>query len=269
MAPIKNTDSLTVDIKGNCNIEVDEGFQSPSTSTSGRRCEDLASRAGPEVELGDISSCSTSDNDSQPEAGAHAVFDVENDETWSERCSQSDNESSNRERDQMEYQAETLAEFIVYTIIGKKNGGTDDKVEQTLLRCVRTMMQKHEILLKGMMRRLDITRESGYVSFFAVANELFEGERQIVTWGRIVALYAFGGQLSLYCKENNMEDFCVKIATFMGKYASNIVVPYVRSVGGWTKICEEFPVEDLENKEWLYLVWAAIGVGLTSLFASH
>ncbi|KAG7167782.1 uncharacterized protein LOC121867952 [Homarus americanus] len=274
MAPIENKDSLTVGLKGNCDIDTDEGFHSPSVSAPGLRCEDLASRAGTETEVGDsTSSCSTSDNDSQPEAGAHAVSDVENDETRPERCSQSDNESSNRERDQMEYQAETLAEFIVYTIIGKKNGRTDDKVEQTLLRCVRTMMQKHEILLKGMMRRLDITMETGYVSFVAVANELFEGDRQVITWGRIVALYAFGGQLALYCKEKNMEDFCVKIAMFMGKYASNVVVPYVRSVGGWKKICEEFPVEDdLENKAWRYLTWTAIGLGLAataSFFTSH
>ncbi|XP_042864666.1 bcl-2-related ovarian killer protein-like [Penaeus japonicus] len=253
-------------------VEADEGFDSPSVVRAGggeakeqRRPSRSASRSGSDPEVASQSSrsnCSVSDSDSQPDSGTQALSDVED-----------ELRRSPRDKDGVEAKAETLAECIVFSLLGKWKGSGQDDVERTLLRCVRIVMQKHEIFLKGMMKRLDITRETGYVSFVAVANELFEGEKMHITWGRIVALYAFGGQLALYCKEKNMEDFAVTIARFMGKYASEIVAPFVRRVGGWQKICEEYPAEDdLENKAWRFLTWTAIGLGIAAtatFFTSH
>ncbi|XP_069189265.1 piggyBac transposable element-derived protein 4-like [Procambarus clarkii] len=81
---------------------------------------------------------------------------------------------------------------------------------------------------------------SGYIYDF----DVYSGEKMAITWGRIIALYAFGGQMALYCKDKNMEDLSEKIATFMSKYASEIVAPFVLRAGGWIKICEEFPAEE-------------------------
>ncbi|XP_068243485.1 bcl-2-like protein 2 [Palaemon carinicauda] len=164
-----------------------------------------------------------------------------------------------------ESKAESLAKFIVYTLLEKHNGDSSDKVERTLLRCVKMMMQKHEILFKGMMKRLQVTRETGYISFVTVANTLFEEDKMVITWSRIVALYAFGGQLALYCKEKGMEDFACTVAEFMGKYAKEVLTPYITNIGGWSKICEEFPEEtDLENKVRRVLSWTAVGLGVAA-----
>lgn len=238
MAPTANKDDPSASVKETSDNETDEGFHPAVVGRPGVRGEDLPAPAATEAEVGDSSSSSSgvaSDNDSQADSGSNAVSDVET-EAQPNGGIQSGGDSSRRERDSVECQAESLAEYVVFTLTGKKDGQTKCPVERTLLRCVKNMMQKHEILLKGMMKRLDITRETGYVSFVAVANELFEGEKKAVTWGRIVALYAFGGQLSLYCKEKKMEDFCGKIAEFMGKYASEVVAPYVRKVGGWVSV---------------------------------
>lgn len=282
MAPTANKDDQSVSVKETSDNETDEGFHSPVVSRSGLRGENLPGPRVTEAEVGDCSSSTSSssggasDNDSQADSGSNAVSDVENEAQPNSGSSQSgpnSGDSGRRERDSVECQAQSLAEYIVYTLTGKKNEQTKCPVERTMLRCVKNMMLKHEILLKGMMKRLDITRETGYVSFVAVANELFEGEKKAVTWGRIVALYAFGGQLSLYCKEKNMIDFCGKIAEFMGIYASEVVAPYVKKVGGWAKLCEEFPAEDnLESKAWRFLTWTALGLGLAataSFFTSH
>lgn len=219
-------------------LEADEGFDSPSVVRAGggdAKDQRLPSRSDSDAEVASQSSqsngsASASDSDSQPDSGTQVMSDVEDEPR---RSSSGRVEGARSDKDGVEAKAETLAECIVFSLLGKRTGSGQDDVERTLLRCVRIVMQKHEIFLKGMMKRLDITRETGYVSFVAVANELFEGEKMCITWGRIVALYAFGGQLALYCKEKNMEDFAVTIAKFMGKYASEIVAPFVRRVGGW------------------------------------
>ena len=37
------------------------------------------------------------------------------------------------------------------------------------------------MLGKGMMKRLNITQENGYLTFVSIANELFEGDKMAVT----------------------------------------------------------------------------------------
>nr|QBA85626.1 Bcl2 [Scylla paramamosain]QCU71417.1 Bcl-2 [Scylla paramamosain] len=217
--------------------ETDEGFHSPSTSRSELRCS------------------------------------KEEEATTNPAESQNSANKTREKPDNDVIKARRLAEFTVLTVTGRSKSPPQDSVEETLIRCVRSMMQKHEILLRGMMRRLDVRPETGYQAFVGVANELFEGQKRAVTWGRVVALYAFGAQLALHCTEKKEEEFCGRIVEFLGQYASEVLVPFVKQDGGWTKICEEFPAEvDLESKAWKVLTWTAIGLGLAataSFFTSH
>lgn len=212
--------------------------------------------------------------------GAAAIVDqqaeqLNNNKTKEQHSLSDGNQSGDFVADKtIETKAESLAEFVILNLIGKnKSGKSNDKVERTLLRCVKTMMSKHELLFKGMMKRLNITQENGYMTFVSIANELFEGDKMAVNWGRIVALYSFGGQLALHCVESKMEDYALNIATFMGRYSSEVVAPFVRQSGGWNKLCEEYPEEeDLENKAWNFLTWTAVGLGIVSavtFFTSH
>lgn len=181
---------------------------------------------------GSQSGQSSGEDETKLDSGSEGSGDVE---TQPGSGSQSSGDSARRDRDLVELQAETLAEFIVDTLIGKRNGQTKCVVERTLLRCVKTMLQEHELVLKGMMKRLHISREIGYDHFDIVAFELFDGGKGI-TWARIIALYTFGGRLALHCKEQNMEDFCCKITDILGKTASEFVTPYVKKAGGWVSL---------------------------------
>ncbi|XP_064086312.1 bcl-2-like protein 1 [Macrobrachium nipponense] len=279
--------------------ESDEGFVSPSVglrnhkdsiiqseSESGNSSSDNDSQAG-------SSSATTSSESSQ--ALQNSDEEMEENTTSATGTSHSDNKNSKdeeaphakcnsspdsqtavtpsappaavvaKEDPAAESKAEQLAKFVVYSLLEKHNGDSSDKVERTLLRCVKMMMQKHEILFKGMMKRVQVTRETGYVSFVTVANTLFEEDKMVITWSRIVALYAFGGQLALYCKEKGMEDFACTVADFMGKYAKEVLTPFVTNIGGWSKICDEFPEEtDLENRVRRVLSWTAVGLGVAA-----
>ncbi|XP_050716146.1 bcl-2-like protein 1 [Eriocheir sinensis] len=222
--------------------ETDEGFHSPSTSRSELRC---------------------SKEEEAPKEEEESPAQPQNSTTT----------TTTESPDNDVIKARRLAEFTVQAVTGKSQSRPQDPVEETLIRCVRSMMLKHEILLRGMMRRLDVRPQTGYDAFVGVANELFEGQKRAVTWGRVVALYAFGAQLALHSIEKKEEDFCARIEEFLGQYASEVLVPFVKQEGGWTKICEEFPAEvDLESKAWKVLTWTAIGLGLAataSFFTSH
>ena len=178
--------------------DTDEGFHSPSTSRSELRC----SKEG------------ATNTAAEPQNSANNIQEKPDNDVM---------------------KARRLAEFTVLTVTGRSKTPPQDSVEETLIRCVRSMMQKHEILLRGMMRRLNVRPETGYQSFVGVANELFEGQKRAVTWGRVVALYAFGAQLALHCTEKKEEEFCGRIEEFLGQYASEVLVPFVKQDGGWVR----------------------------------
>lgn len=288
MAPVTNkATNLDVSLKNGSNDdETDEGFVSPSVQRIDiEKRKDISNQASNRPSESE-SSNSASDNGSQTSSspsssstGSQGVgLNADEDQTdcrprpniqklgeAEESSNSKTNRPSNPLRDAAESKAESLAKFIVHTLLGKESGNTEDKVEKTLLKCVRMMMLKHEIIFKGMMKRLQVTKETGYVSFVTVANTLFEDEKMVITWSRIVALYAFGGQLALYCKEKDMEDLAYTVAVFLGNYAKEILAPYVASIGGWAKICEEFPEEsDIENKIRRLLSWTAVGLGVAA-----
>lgn len=278
MAPIENTTEFANNtVKLTSGTGADESFESPSlqkkpsTRKTVNRNSDLSNS-------GCCSDYSQSDNGSSLTVGCTYLKPKAG-------CKRTDSKSILDEivyfkstdpvsdLDPIKRKAETLAEFIVLTLVGRKDGKTTDEVEQTMLRCVDRLMRNHEISFRGTMKRLQITRETGYITFVGVANEIFEGQKAVVNWGRVIALYAFGGQLASYCKAEGMEDFVQQIAVFTGRYAAEFITPFVVEAGGWNKLCEEFPQEgDSENKVWKFLTWTAVGLGVAataSFLTSH
>ncbi|KAF2355714.1 Blc2 family [Trinorchestia longiramus] len=170
-------------------------------------------------------------------------------------------------------QAYSLANFIIDQITKDEPGKPKGKIEETLLRNVNHLMTKHSITFRAMMKRLDVNKDTGYITFVSVANELFENEKKVITWSRIIALYAFGAQLALHCKEKGFVDYASNIRSFMGKYVADTAGHFVKQQGGWEKLVEEFPSEDqLGDTMWTLFAWSAMGLGLataTLFFASN
>uniref|UniRef100_A0A915KVV2 Bcl-2 Bcl-2 homology region 1-3 domain-containing protein n=1 Tax=Romanomermis culicivorax TaxID=13658 RepID=A0A915KVV2_ROMCU len=82
----------------------------------------------------------------------------------------------------------------------------------------------------NMCDALHLTLSSAYPTFFGVADELF---KKGVTWGRIVALYAFGGALSEYCVRKSMPQLVTYVADWVGLYAETRLSNWIDSNGGW------------------------------------
>lgn len=173
----------------------------------------------------------------------------------------------------MALETERLAYFAVFDIL--KNGSysssaiNDQKpcffrqttTEQCLQACVLKMLDRHSIVFNGMMNRLHVDRSVDFrQGFNEIAQELFKDD---VTWSKIVAFFAFGAKLGQYCRDHELEDMIEDVAANMAAFANQIITPFVRTEGGWKKLCKVFPPEeDYESQIWKGLV--LVGVGLTA-----
>lgn len=141
--------------------------------------------------------------------------------------------SSLKNDDPIVQKAYSLAKFIIHNVTHEEKLKPSCKVEETLLRNVTYLMVKHEITFRAIMRRLDINKDTGYLTFVSVANELFENQKRSITWSRILVLYAFGAQLALHCKDKGFAKYASNVSFFMGKYAAEVAGPFVKEQGGW------------------------------------
>jgi len=134
------------------------------------------------------------------------------------------------------------------------------------------MLDNHSLVFNGMMTRLRIDetiKQKGSCDFNEgfndVAEELFVQNE--ISWGKIVALFAFGARLAQHCSDNlGMNDLVFDIATNLADFAVRKLTPFLRQNGGWATLCDAFPMEsDYESKIWRTLLLT--GIGLTTVAA--
>ncbi|XP_071350459.1 bcl-2-like protein 1 [Trachinotus anak] len=110
--------------------------------------------------------------------------------------------------------------------------------------------------------QLDITPDTVYHSFKSVMDEVFKDG---VNWGRIVALFAFGGELCVECVQKNMSEMVSRIADWMTMYLDEHISPWIQSQGGWDCFAEIFgqdaAAEARRSREAVRR-WLLVGVAL-------
>jgi len=83
-----------------------------------------------------------------------------------------------------------------------------------------------------MCATIHVTPTSAYPTFFGVADELFV---QGVTWGRVVALFAFGGALSEHCMHRGMPQLVSHVADWVALYTETYLAHWIVANGGWVR----------------------------------
>lgn len=84
-----------------------------------------------------------------------------------------------------------------------------------------------------MVQQLHITPDIAYPTFNAVAQELFiDG----INWGRIVALFAFGGAIAIECYENQMAHLVDSIYDWVSTYVQTHLDQWINSQSSWVGI---------------------------------
>ncbi|RUS77464.1 hypothetical protein EGW08_014770 [Elysia chlorotica] len=149
-----------------------------------------------------------------------------------------------------------------------------NKFCRTMRRTVKDMLERHEIVFKGMVNKLNLDENNFFQTFVIVSDELFaDGE---VNWGRIVAVYAFAKRLAQHHNDNMKASQSEtlhqeKIAMFLGKYVACKLGQWIHTHGGWDAFVEIFPDhKEFEEKMWKGLMFTAIGfVALGTMMASR
>lgn len=90
--------------------------------------------------------------------------------------------------------------------------------------------RQYKQVFDGMCDTLQVTPTTAYPTFFGVADELFA---QGVTWGRVVALFAFGGALSDHCIRKGLPQLVSYVADWVAIYTETHLSPWIATNGGW------------------------------------
>ncbi len=150
--------------------------------------------------------------------------------------------------------AKDVAKEFVLTKVGRPMKGSVRKETEVVLRLSKEIELKHEMLLKSMCNRLNITADNAYKTFCEIADEIFGDE---CNWGRIVVLYTFAGKLAAYCKSSNMENMVDKIIVWLGNFVAKKHIWIKEKGRGWVS-CPKVILDKQKNaraflrtKSWL------------------
>lgn len=130
-------------------------------------------------------------------------------------------------------QSELLAkDFISYRL--GKSSEPFSQTAATLRKLADDIEIQYPSLLSHLCHKLNISRNTAYKTFEEIASEVFADG---VNWGRIVALYAFGGKLAVYCDQHNMRELVDLVIDWVGKFIGGLSA-WIEKEGGW--VSEQF-----------------------------
>lgn len=132
----------------------------------------------------------------------------------------------------------------------------------TLRKLADQIEEQYPSLLSHLCRKLNITRTTAYPTFVEIASEVFVDG---INWGRIVALFAFGGKLALYCDQNQMKDLVASVTEWVGKYVGGLS-EWIESNGGWEGLDQHFNDKGQDSAWWRGVFLTTLGLGTLAAF---
>ena len=101
--------------------------------------------------------------------------------------------------------------------------------------CQQLHITPHNIMLQvfqEMCQQLHITPHNAQITFITIVNELFSDG---IKWGRVVALLAFSGALSVQCVEKEMPLLVDQVAEWTVSYIDTQLASWIQENGGWVR----------------------------------
>jgi len=134
---------------------------------------------------------------------------------------------------------------------------------KTVLRVVNEILDKYGKVYKSMVKTCKISDdEKSEAALKVMCDELFEGG--MVTWGRILALYALCFEIARHCyeqKESRLKT--ILICDYIGYYIGEKTAKWIKQDGGWSELEAVFPEKDLvEQRVWKGLLMTGLGLGV-------
>lgn len=109
--------------------------------------------------------------------------------------------------------------------------------------------------MRQLAEKLDIQQPDDIALLNCVATAMFDDD--IVTWGRIITLFAYAGYLARYCHEQGLSECSEAVAELLESIVVNRLGLWILANGGWESFDRQFPA--MCFFEWTS-VWKAVTV---------
>lgn len=111
---------------------------------------------------------------------------------------------------------------------------TPTNASSSTLRKLATLMEaEHPDLFESLCTTLGITPVTAYPTFVGVAQEIFQAG---TNWGRIVALFTFGGVVAHHFVETERPEMVQHIVEWIVSFIADNLLTWIRENGGWVSI---------------------------------
>jgi len=129
-----------------------------------------------------------------------------------------------------------LSKDIVLLMISEPNEmvPVPNRYAKTMRKTVRLMTQTKQEVFQSYTEKLLLTEANGFGVLKQVADEMFGVGH--INWGRIVALFAFGGFVARNANENKMKSIVDYTGEYLGKYVAKYLGGWIEKQGGWVCI---------------------------------
>ena len=104
------------------------------------------------------------------------------------------------------------------------------KINKTMRILGDEFEQRYTGVFQEMCNQLHITPGTAYPTFIGIVNELFSDG---VKWGRVVALFSFGGALAVQCVEKEMPHLVENIVDWLTQYIDTHLGTWINDHNGW------------------------------------
>ena len=104
------------------------------------------------------------------------------------------------------------------------------KVERAMRLLGEEFESRYTEVFQEMCNQLHITPNNAQPTFVAIVNELFSDG---IKWGRIVALFSFGGSLAVQCVEKEMPPLVDNVVEWVANYVDTNLLSWIQENGGW------------------------------------
>jgi len=136
---------------------------------------------------------------------------------------------------------EVVKDYIGYKLrqnsifIEGYNVDESTSTSQHLRRVGDELIADNRDLFDSMCDQLHLTPTTTYPTFVGIADEIFHTGKN---WGRIVAYFAFGATLAVYCaRREELFNLVDDIVEWVSRYMDQNLSEWIEENGGWVRYC--------------------------------
>ncbi|KXJ21080.1 apoptosis regulator Bcl-2 [Exaiptasia diaphana] len=185
---------------------------------------------------------------------------------------------SSSERDILEESFSLTLDYISYRLRNKFDQSqlvglprnflipkTPSTSEAKLRSLASHMEAEYPDLFETACAKLDFTPASARSTFYSVAKEIFQTG---INWGRIVALFTFGGVVAHHFVENERPDMVSHIVLWIPSFIAEHLLSWIMENGGWNGFVKYFSESSQSMWKSIFAVGSFCAAGFTLLALS-